>query len=76
MWYIDGLLSRHQLFLTQEYVDLQQFHSLRRLAEEEPVLSLSASNAIFYVSVSAWLEEATICIAPSPQPLQHLLALK
>jgi hypothetical protein len=38
MWFIDGLLSRHQLFLTQEYVDLKQFHSLHRLAEEEPPL--------------------------------------
>jgi hypothetical protein len=30
-WFIDGLLSRHQLFLTQEYVDLKQFHFLPSL---------------------------------------------
>jgi hypothetical protein len=38
MWFIDGYLSRHQLFLNQEYVNLKQFHSLHRLAEEEPSL--------------------------------------
>jgi hypothetical protein len=36
MWVIAGLFSRHQLILTQEYVDLQQFCSLHCLAEEEP----------------------------------------
>jgi hypothetical protein len=40
MWFIDGLLSRHQLFLEHEYIDLKQFHSLHRLAEDEPRLPI------------------------------------
>jgi hypothetical protein len=40
MWFIDGLLSRHQLFLEHEYVDLKQFHSLHRLAEDKPRLPI------------------------------------
>jgi hypothetical protein len=38
MWFIDGLLARHQLFLSKEYVDLKQFHSTYRLIEHEPTL--------------------------------------
>jgi hypothetical protein len=38
MWFVDGLLACHQLFFTQEYVDLKQFHLLHRLADDEPRL--------------------------------------
>jgi hypothetical protein len=40
LWFIDGILARHQLFLKQEYIDLGQFHSLHCLAEDEPFLPI------------------------------------
>jgi hypothetical protein len=39
MWFIDGLLARHQLFLSKEYVDLKKLYSTYRLIEHEPTLS-------------------------------------
>jgi hypothetical protein len=38
MWFVNGLLAWHRLFLDQEYVDLKQSHSVHRLAEDEPRL--------------------------------------
>jgi hypothetical protein len=38
MWFVNGLFTHHQLFLTQEYVDLKQFHLLHCLTEDEPCL--------------------------------------
>jgi hypothetical protein len=38
MWFIDGFLAWHQLFLDKEYVNLKQFHSLHGLAADEPIL--------------------------------------
>jgi hypothetical protein len=59
MWYIHGLLSQHQLFLTQEYVDLQKFHSLHHPAEEKKSLQyLIEINASSFVN-TFFLPKAT-----------------
>jgi hypothetical protein len=59
MWFIDGLLARHQLFLDKEYVDLKQFHSLHRLAADEPILP-------------EYMQRFNLCerlrLAPGPDP--------